>query len=711
MLGSPDEVANIAVTESKAGMMRPRGSFRRALAVGLCAIALGMTAAAAIDEPLDAAGIEAAVAGNSLAGYWQNAELKQHFARDGTALRQRERREVVAGRWQVDRGRDLLCTDYPTLGENICYRVHRQGRRLVLFEAETGYPLHASVIAGNILSNVGRAAAPSRDDGRATPGATRTHLTRDDLFAERYAGGGTVHNGHFMPVGAAGPARQRLRGRLTVADFALLGRLELGRGYEWFPGFEVEAVSEEGRLLFSDTGLIMPTRAEASLALILSPGRVWSEPGDGGLSRASFPFLLANIASDNAHNGIATFLYGEAGVSSLRVQLVQETAPAFKLDAWGQGRMSYRPGRIAGEAELIARHQRELAGRTPIRPWSELVARHGAAMLEGFDAGTLTDDLSVAGLIVDGTAYVLPCRTRRGPFPYCTEMRHGASTMTPSLAALPALLRLAEKYGAWILDLRLANLVEVTARHDGWARVKFADALNMASGIGTEIPQTLVSPETMNARRSFEARSARAKLDWIFADPDAPAGPGEAFRFREGDILVLAAAMDGFVRREDGPETGIWQLMTREVLQPIGIAELPLLHSVEQAGEHGIPPMHTGLYPTIDDIAKVVRLLQERGRHAGQQFLYPEPLDEILDWRRERGLPTDVAGRRYVLSFWLWPYEAQGCRLRLPVAAGAAGQLVILMPNGIAAFRFADDRRLPVEAMATVADRLRPFCP
>ena len=28
--------------------------------------------------------------------------------------------------------------------------------------------------------------------------------------------------------------------------------------------------------------------------IILSPGKVWSEPGDRGMSRASFPFVLVN---------------------------------------------------------------------------------------------------------------------------------------------------------------------------------------------------------------------------------------------------------------------------------------------------------------------------------------------------------------------------------------------------------------------------------
>ena len=60
--------------------------------------------------------------------------------------------------------------------------------------------------------------------------------------------------------------------------------------------------------------------------IILSPGKVWSEPGDRGMSRASFPFVLVNQFSNEAHNGLASFLYDDTRVSALRLQVVQETA-------------------------------------------------------------------------------------------------------------------------------------------------------------------------------------------------------------------------------------------------------------------------------------------------------------------------------------------------------------------------------------------------
>jgi hypothetical protein len=55
---------------------------------------------------------------------------------------------------------------------------------------------------------------------------------------------------------------------------------------------------------------------------ILSPGRVWSEPGDAGMSRAAFPFVLTNPYDNGTHNGLATFLYDETRVTALRLQIV-----------------------------------------------------------------------------------------------------------------------------------------------------------------------------------------------------------------------------------------------------------------------------------------------------------------------------------------------------------------------------------------------------
>jgi len=677
-----------------------------------CAAVLGLALAlpaAAQNAELGADEIAGALAGYSLTGYWQNAQLKQYFAADGSARRQRNREAVVDGRWWVERADDLFCTEYPSIDERHCYRVHRQGDKLVLFEAETGYPLHGAVVAGNILSGV--AASPgSVGDGQRPPGRLRTVLTPSELQADHYVGAGPVLNAHFMPVGDALPAKHALSGRLRVPDFALQGRIELGRGYEWFPGFEVEVFSDGEALVPVERDLIRNPGSKSELSLILSPGRVWSEATDGGLSRAAFPFLLASPAQDSAHNGIASFLFDGDSVSALRVQLVQEIAPAFKLDAWGQAPMGYLPGAVSDAARRQFRGER--ATVTPTAPWSELQRKYGSEALAGFDGGTLADDLSAAGLIVDGTAYLLPCRSRQGPYPFCTAMRHGASAMAAPFAAGLSLLHLGERFGGWVLDQRVASVLPAAAERRDWSRVSLLDALNLATGIGVPAAPNLLTPEAMNARRSREAPSMAEKLGWVLRDPAGPAAPGEAFNEREGDTLVLAAAMDGFLKREARSEADLWQAVGEAVLRPAGIARLPLARSREPDGSNGPAPMNGGLYPNVDDVAKLAALLQAQGRVGGQQLLLAEPLQRLLDFRAEKGLETGIAGRRHHLGFWLWPWRDPGgtCELWLPVAAGGIGQLVVLLPHRMTAFRFADDRRLPVTAMADAANRVKPLC-
>ena len=141
---------------------------------------------------------------------------------------------------------------------------------------------------------------------------------------------------------------------------------------------------------------------------------MWSEPGDGGLSRASFPFVIVNEINNGTQNGLATFVFDDARVSTLAVQIVQETAAWAKLDYAGRLPMIYAPGAIANEAALRADFAAELARQTPMRPWAALGA---ASALAGFDGDTRPEDISANGLVMDGTLYVRGCQRATARFP------------------------------------------------------------------------------------------------------------------------------------------------------------------------------------------------------------------------------------------------------------------------------------------------------
>jgi hypothetical protein len=155
--------------------------------------------------------------------------------------------------------------------------------------------------------------------------------------------------------------------------------------------------------------------------------------------------VLTHPAFNSSDNGLATFLYDDTQVSALRVQVVQETAPRAAFDGWGQTRLTYAPGPLANDAAVRAQFAAELQ-QTPIQPWAALPVAAGSPGVNGFDGDTAPDEVTASGLIVDGVIYLLGCETRWGPYPYCREMRHGVFSVTRSLDAAVALLRLAQTY-------------------------------------------------------------------------------------------------------------------------------------------------------------------------------------------------------------------------------------------------------------------------
>ncbi|MCP4752742.1 MAG: hypothetical protein GY866_17795 [Proteobacteria bacterium] len=110
---------------------------------------------------------------------------------------------------------------------------------------------------------------------------------------------------------------------------------------------------------------------KSSWRIILAPGRIWSEPGDKGYSRASFPFTLVGSKWLGVNNGVSTFLFNRSQASALRFQIIQESAPGRQFDAWGQAAMTYLPSLLPAPPVLAGRFEDELAHQIPVRPWAK----------------------------------------------------------------------------------------------------------------------------------------------------------------------------------------------------------------------------------------------------------------------------------------------------------------------------------------------------
>jgi CubicO group peptidase (beta-lactamase class C family) len=567
------------------------------------------------------------------------------------------------------------------------------------------------------------------ESAAAVPSPTRRdRLTADELFGDKYKGDGPVQNDFFMPFEDADLALHEFSGMLAIASTKIFYRHIWVRGsgsFGAFPALKINLFTYKGRLVPIERNKLL-SGEKSPWNIILAPGRIWSEPGDNGYSRASFPFTLIHSKSiySQTHNGIATFLFDDKHVSALRFQIVQEAAPQVKFDAWGQADMKYLPAPLPDRIALTQQFVNELAHQTPIRSWTELEQTYDPNALDIIDDTSNRENIALSGLIIDDVVYARACRTRYGDYPYCAQMRHGVYSASKSLGAMLAMLRLAQKYGDGVFDLKINDYVDISSSHAGWNNVTFGDTLNMATGIGDIEPRRVSSyveeDSTALAGRIYKAQTTNEKLKLIAAFGNYPWGPGEVFRYRTTDTFVLAVAMDRFIKRKEGPSADLWNLLSREVFEPIGITRMPVLRTKEPNHAPGVPKLEGGMLPNLDEVAKLVKLLRNGGRHQGEQILSATKLDKAIGKARPPGLPTgwriDDGETYYHMSLWLHPLVAQsGCRVRIPAMSGGGGTYVIIMPNGISAFRFADGRyndpgTWDSSGLRKVADYIRPFC-
>jgi CubicO group peptidase (beta-lactamase class C family) len=345
-------------------------------------------------------------------------------------------------------------------------------------------------------------------------------------------------------------------------------------------------------------------------------------------------------------------------------------------------------------------------------------------ILDTIDGIHNRENITLSGLIIDDVVYARPCRTRYGDYPYCDQMRHGFYSISKSFGAMLSMLRLAQKYGDGVFDLRIKDYVDIDCHHEGWNHVTFGDTLNMATGIGDIEPRRVTSYVEEDSAaitgKIIAAKTKKEKLKLIAMIGNYPWGPGEVFRYRSIDTFIIAMAMDQFIKSKEGPSAHLWDLITREVLQPIGITRLPVLHTIEPDGTPGVPKLEGGMLPNLDDLAKLVKLLRNGGRYKGVQILSATKLEEAFGKERPPGLPTgwlfDDGEVNYHMSLWQHPYKAQnGCFVRIPAMSGHGGTYVIFMPNNITAFRFADGlannpATYDSTGLRKVADYIRPLC-
>ncbi|HXR91105.1 MAG TPA: hypothetical protein VN750_12605 [Steroidobacteraceae bacterium] len=558
-----------------------------------------------------------------------------------------------------------------------------------------------------------------------------------------------VGNSAFHPEAGARAAPE-LCGTLRIAATRMqtlpeLARARLdGRDARLFPGITLRFVTLGDILIPLQRGRMVaersPGKTPSYWCVIPQFGRVWRSSEEGGWARAAFPLMLVSDLENHAHQGLAMFRYRQGRVSPLEFQFVQQTSP-YRLQqhfvAWGAARTQWSDGDIADAATHREEARAELARRLPHKPWDDLARALPPGTLTGFGGPVHEKWRLQAALIRDGTLYYQDVATPCGNYPYPLEMRFGVRSVMKSIGAPLALLRLAQVYGPYILNLRIGDYV--AGLDAKYRRVRFIDAANMASGFGgTGSLQTHPNdPRDGYLEGDYDAwytaRSHAAKVRQIAQSlRPYPWEPGSVVRYRDQDFYLLGAAIDRYLKSVRGSQADLWDMLESEVLAPIGIAQAPAVRTREAGGRRGIVWLSAGYYPTLDDLGKIAILYQNLGAAGSRQILHRGLTEELLSARQALAQSGDASlgsgtaaasgsdtGALYKMGFHFTPYVARsGRRHYLPTMWGAGESEVILYPSSLVSIRIAKAAYLPAgEAAASgaeletirAADRLSPL--
>ncbi len=281
--------------------------------------------------------------------------------------------------------------------------------------------------------------------GIAAPQASAlsSHIGAADFFSAS-APARIIDNDAFTPDPHAAPAHEQFLGTLRLTESTMITEpavlsveLPLGRDPRLFPGVSISFFTDRGDLVPFTQDVIRcasAARGKSFWDIIVQPGRVWSEAGDHGWSRAAFPFALVNSIEGETHNGLAMFLYKGMKVSNVRFQIVQQTAPYYIKDQFLA--TAFIPATVETVSDnhldaLKAAREADRADAVHIADWRTLAAKVGAARLEGFDGSMKASDIVLSGLDYHGTFYLKECRSAAGPLPWCDRMRTRKGLFVP----------------------------------------------------------------------------------------------------------------------------------------------------------------------------------------------------------------------------------------------------------------------------------------
>lgn len=533
-----------------------------------------------------------------------------------------------------------------------------------------------------------------------------------------------VSAAHYAPSSVAETGVAELRGQLSLnLAFASKTSVMTDRfGFETtgdassltFPIIEIGIVLSGDRLLPAERGLV--TADHPWWDYIMTPGRVWQEPGDQEWTRAGLPFALVEKNANCVHNGLLTFSYkADGSVTRAIWQIGSETCQYFQFDAWGVADVDYQPGLVSGDVEIIVRDAQESAARLPIRPINSLSEAYPEIDASVFGSANDVDPASMTafGLVAEGIHYVGGCETRYSVYPYCDELVIPSYSFAKSLFGGLGLMRL-EKLYPGAKNARISDYVPACERVGTWGDVTFEHALDMSSGHYQSVEPDVDEAAAID-QDFFLVASHAEKIELACRQYKRRASPGKTWVYHTSDTYLLGTAMQAFLRARQGEGADIYRdLLVEPIWKPLGLSAT-LDHTRRTLDQTAQPFAGWGLFMQRGDLARLLQFMgAESGQIDGEDMFAPGLLKAALQQAPDDpGLPAAAPPLGYNNGFWSFDVGDFGkCDHAIPVPfmSGFGGLVGVIIPNGTAYYYVSDGGAYAWAVAALATEAISPFC-
>ena len=430
-------------------------------------------------------------------------------------------------------------------------------------------------------------------------------------------------------------------------------------------------------------------------------GDVWYD--DFGNIRTSFPFSLVQKNQNCVHNGIILFDMTEGGeISNMVYQIASETCGWFRFDLIGSAEVS-----LTSSSNLNTKNIQDY------KDWKEssIPLKALSVLGESYkDLGSvkevLPENMTLFGFYDGESHYRGGCMTRKGRYPYCSELLIPSFSLAKSIFASNAMSILEMDFPD-IKNLFISDYVPECSSKK-WRGVTFENALDMATG-QYKYKSYYSEDWYLEQEGYFRNLTHKDRIKSACNFFKKQTNPGVKLSYHSSDTYILGTALNKFYKDNVSSEGDVYYDLLLPLWDSLELSDAlsEIRRSLDNVRQ---PYAEMGMFMLSDDVVKIGRHFLDIRKTVDKGIMF----DALQKNENDRGLVAIENLMYYNKGFWVKRFSGMkfGCSsdLWIPFMSGTGGITLVLLPNDTLYYYFSDGDEYAWDKAVEFANNLRPFC-